>query len=638
MVPSTGSSLDGLSDALSAGDEVYSQVAASRGGPCLGHATPLPCWAPWWAEGYLVEFKINVLMEQLKSSSVDDSSMTKDLDSDSLHGKTDLPVDNSGASLDLSGVGAPKIPENDVQEFIPKGDERILYVDSLSSEYNCSKFFEVFGSYGEIKYIKYCETVNFEFWKLWVEYVKHDDALKALKASSNKLKCRLLSKVPPKIDVDVVYPDKISNEEGEEEEIIERSPLPARWHIISTKLELYNIFHFKKHLKSLVGPIPNKDITRFGKNSFLVYTKSHRQGHMISKLKSTQVIKEVKPHYSFSYGKGVIFNQDIYDLSEKELLQMCEEKVWKFFKVPKSKMIIFTLKNDEVPDYLYIDRERFRLRTFKERPLQCFKCFGFGHSSKACAREQLCAVCSLKKHEGECSDPVMCINCKGNHSARSKDCQTFKRELAAVEKAHAEHLSIGQAKRLLSNRAQYSDIVKDGDHSKNQVKSGGHSKDQSKKLSLIPKPPKTQLPESQLEIHQASQPSAQKAPMPPLEQGASLASLEATRASLIASQAFSEVSQADDLPDLGSPQNNTLIKDRHKAQVHDIEMELQRLKRPHSPSSSPPGSSNQGKPPKRGNARSLEDVASSSSRPRPNISRPVNSTSGKSGKKPLNNK
>ena len=89
-----------------------------------------------------------------------------------------------------------------------------------------------------------------------------------------------------------------------------------------------------------------------------------------------------------------------------------------FFRVPKTRMTIFTFKTDEVPEYIFIDRERFCVRTYRETPLQCFKCFSFGHSSKICIKDQICAVCSLAKHDGECTSPVCCINCKGSHIAR----------------------------------------------------------------------------------------------------------------------------------------------------------------------------------------------------------------------------
>ena len=547
--------------------------------------------------------------------------LTPGLNKDNSDRPPNVPssVDDSGAAMNKSevgssvstpGVGTPDNPLVVDQDFIPKGDERILFVDSLSSDLNCARFFEIFGKYGEVKVIKFCESHNFDYWKIWVEFVTHEDALRAFKDSTSKsLKCRLINRVPPKLDVDVVYPDKTNNEE-EEERKIERSPLPARWHIVITKSDLCNIFHFKKHLMALVGPVPNKEITRFGKNSFLVHTKSHRQGHMIGKLKNTALIKEVKPHLSFSFAKGVIFNQDIYDLSEKELHEMCDERVWKFFKVPRTKMIIFTFKTDEVPEYVFIDRERFRVRAFRERPLQCFKCFGFGHSAKVCTKEQICAVCSLPKHEGECCSPVLCINCEGSHSARFKNCETFKKEMAAVEKAHAEHLSIGQAKRLLSGRPQYNNIVK-GERI---------GKDQPKTPSSIPKP---QLSPSQLEIHPASQPSSEKAPLP-LHQGVSEASLGA--------------SQADLLPDLGVTPNDTLKKDTYKAQVHDEEMETQRQKRSRTPSSSPSKSSHHERPNKRGDSRSLMDLARSFSfsKARPNLSRTTNPSSGKPNKKASN--
>ena len=267
-------------------------------------------------------------------------------------------------------------------------------------------------------------------------------------------------------------------------------------------------------------------------------------------------------------------------------------------------MTIFTFKTDEVPEFIYIDRERFRVGPFRERPLQCFKCFAFGHSSKKCTGEQKCATCSLEKLEGECLGPVLCLNCNGNHSARYKECAAYKKEMAAVEKAHAEHLSIGHAKRLLYTKSQYSEVVK----------GGSSGKEQSKKPNQVHKP---QLSPSQLEIHSASQPSSQKAPLP-LHQGASQASLEA--------------SQAESLPDLGSSQTTTLISKNHKAEVHGVEMEPQRPKRPLSPSPPPAKSSNHGgkiRSPRRVSSRSHEDLsASSSTKQRPNIFRLAKHVSG----------
>ena len=408
-----------------------------------------------------------------------------------------------GSPSKTSGVGAPNNPNDDVDKFIPKGVERVLYVDSLSSKLDCSDFMEMFGKFGEIKIIRFCESEDFSFWRLWVEFSTHKDALNAYKCSSKEnIECILTQKPPHNVDVDVFYPTKVCQEATEKNSTI-RKPLPAKWLIITTKLDFCNLFRFRKHLKALVGSLTNSDITRFGKNSFLVHAKSFRQGHMITHLKNTEIIKEVKPHYNFSYAKGVVFSQDIYELPENELMEMCDDKVWKIFRVPKSNMTIFTFNSDLVPDFTYIDRERFRVRPFKHRPLQCFKCFGYGHPSKRCTRDQICASCSFPNHEGECTNPLFCVNCKGNHSASSRECEVFKNETEAIEKSHIEHISIGQAKRLLFGKSHYSYVVKSGNSNINE---------QPKKTNPVSKPP---LSPSEFEIHTATQPKL-RSPLLPL--------------------------------------------------------------------------------------------------------------------------
>ena len=105
----------------------------------------------------------------------------------------------------------------------------------------------MFDKFGSIKLIKYCETENFKFWRLWIEYIRHEDALSAYRATlCDNMKCKL-TRAHPKTDVDVVYPERVTDDE-EEIENMQRSPLPARWHIVTTKSEFCNFFHFKKHL------------------------------------------------------------------------------------------------------------------------------------------------------------------------------------------------------------------------------------------------------------------------------------------------------------------------------------------------------------------------------------------------------
>ena len=126
-------------------------------------------------------------------------------------------------------------------------------------------------------------------------------------------------------------------------------------------------------------------------------------------------------------------------------------------------MIILTFHIEVRPDAIHIDSKNMLVRPFKPRPLQCFNCLGYGHASKICKRNQLCANCSYPKEQDHlCEPPLRCINCKEAHSARDRNCSVFKREQAAVIKANDEHTSIGYAKKLLSRKLQYSEVVRVG--------------------------------------------------------------------------------------------------------------------------------------------------------------------------------
>ena len=465
------------------------------------------------------------------------------------------------------GVGSPnKNPEGDNLEFIPKGNEKILYVESLPSEMDFELITHDFEEYGKIKVIRLSETEDFKNWKVWIEYATHKEALKAYKEgkSTKKLTCYLTDKISSKQDFDVFYPS-VLEESTTQEEFVERDPLPPKWLIATTKSDYCNLYHFRKQMRRSAGPIANSEITRFGRNSFLIHAKSYRQGHMIMKSNSRphDVIKQIKPHYNFSYAKGVIFNQDLYELSVDEILDMCPMNVWKVFKIPRSKMIIFTFKDEHLPEEIFIENERFPVRPYKYRPLQCFKCFGYGHSSKVCTRIQICSNCSLQEHERDCTDPVRCINCTGHHGARDKTCQVYKRELAAVEKANSEHLSIGQAKRLLGSKPNFSEVVKGiyklGTKTPNVTGNQTH-----------------RLHPSELEIHHAPQ-SSQASSQAPC-QGVALTSSEVSRTSSGVSRASSGVHRASSGVQRASPQVHRASSEVHQAssEVHQVSSEVHR--------------------------------------------------------------
>ena len=204
--------------------------------------------------------------------------------------------------------------------------------------------------------------------------------------------CSLIDSIPPNLDV--FYPS-VLEEVVVEDKPISRPPMPPSWLIITTKVR-GNLYNMRKLLRRRVGDIDNSRITRFGQNRFLIHAKSPAQAAMISNLKIEQegVLKEIKPHFNFSYAKGIIYNQDMYELPDREILEMCPSNVLKVFKIPNSFMIVLTFHNDFLPPHIYIENERLEIRPYRPRPLQCFNCFGFGLPSKVCERPKLCVNCT----------------------------------------------------------------------------------------------------------------------------------------------------------------------------------------------------------------------------------------------------
>ena len=64
-------------------------------------------------------------------------------------------------------------------------------------------------------------------------------------------------------------------------------------------------------------------------------------------------------------------------------------------------------------------------------PLQCKKCYFFGHATTKCRNSAICKICSSKEHtEDQCVTlSPKCNNCKQQHHANDKHCSSYIKEL-----------------------------------------------------------------------------------------------------------------------------------------------------------------------------------------------------------------
>ena len=150
----------------------------------------------------------------------------------------------------------------------------------------------------------------------------------------------------------------------------------------------------------------------------------------------------------------MIFNYDLREFSEKEIYAMCPtlQKVWKV--KGKSNMIVLFFFGSSHPDYVHVGPLRLRVKSFVDRPLQCYGCYAFDHSRKHCTEASRCGHCSvLGDHvTHECNANPYCFLCRTVHQLRYRDCPRYRLEENVLCLANTNFVSLGSARRELAYR------------------------------------------------------------------------------------------------------------------------------------------------------------------------------------------
>ena len=382
---------------------------------------------------------------------------------DTPPGPNDIPASKTTLGMDKDfGKDSPSgLPVDKPQV----GNLKILYLKNVPVHNNYESIDIEFRKFGVIREIR-MKVNSMNIWDAWISFDNHAAAIEANmnlnKLSINESKgitASLCDQAPKNLEV---YKPMDWIEKPKERSLPAfRAPKPPSWIIATGNNDKYNYYKMSKCIQRRVGSIKSSDISRYGRQSVLIHAKSDTQAIMLCSMKITDndIVKEIKPHINFSYGRGVLFDRDLYEFSEEEILEMCPSSVWKISKVPGTSMIIVSFETPNVPDHICIENERVRIREYKPKPMQCFSCFGFGHHSKFCKNDKVCVNCSALAH-GECKRDSKCVNCNLAHKANDKVCNEYKNEETALLKASAEHISVGYAKKLLGRQLNYAKAVK----------------------------------------------------------------------------------------------------------------------------------------------------------------------------------
>lgn len=142
----------------------------------------------------------------------------------------------------------------------------------------------------------------------------------------------------------------------------------------------------------------------------------------------TYTVQCTQPISRFEW-KGVIGPVSVYTPAEELLAALREQNkinITHAFRITEGKERTPTLcmklmfDSPVLPEHVHFNYQRFKVRRFVEKPLQCFQCQGYGHLAANCKGKAKCVVCagdhSIREecpHEGA----VGYANCGQSHTA-----------------------------------------------------------------------------------------------------------------------------------------------------------------------------------------------------------------------------
>ena len=383
------------------------------------------------------------------------------------------PVNDSSLTPDHSTDSSSKTDASGHQGMKTSGGSflnlRVLECAQISTSYDYDMLFEKFKSFGSILRIKMVFATNRKYYDAYITFDTNVEASSALQFLMEEdpdfgKKRKLISITNLVDDPFDFVPPQIAPVEEREERVL---PLPT-WHVASYKEGRENLIRGAEAIQRKVGNIPRGNLKKYGR-SLLIKAGNPTQAALLSNYKPSPEgnIKTISPHKSFNSFKGIVYSRDLFDYDDWEILEKCPPFVYKVQKLKgDNNAILLTFTSNFIPDMIYIDHSRIKVKKFYRRPTQCFKCFEYGHGHDKCKNTRKCSHCSGEHEPVEnCTNASHCFLCEGDHSPKSRNCQRYKFEQEVLDVANNQYISIGSAKHIVMGanktpNSSYAQIMK----------------------------------------------------------------------------------------------------------------------------------------------------------------------------------
>ncbi|XP_041785913.1 uncharacterized protein LOC121601180 [Anopheles merus] len=230
-----------------------------------------------------------------------------------------------------------------------------------------------------------------------------------------------------------------------------------------------NPWIISKSITNVVGELTESSHSMEFGQKYLIKTRNLAQ---YTKMQSiTQLIDGTKvsitPHATLNTVQCVIFAPELKGLKDEEILLNMEsqnvKQVRRFTRkvndeIQPTNSFLIRVEAGKIPESLRVGLLQVRTKPYYPKPMLCYKCASFGHTKVRCSKGQVCGNCGTAAH-GECSTHPACVNCKGEHSAFSRECPAFQFEEQVIKIKVDHNCTYKEARQMALQQHQQTSAV-----------------------------------------------------------------------------------------------------------------------------------------------------------------------------------
>ena len=224
-----------------------------------------------------------------------------------------------------------------------------------------------------------------------------------------------------------------------------------------------NPFIVEKQLHAIIGHA--KSVRKLRNDCLLVEVSRKGQAESLLKVKEFfNIPAKCSPHSTLNTSKGVVRCPDLDGTSEEEIARELKPQnvshvkrviITKEGKKVNTNTYIVTFSTPVLPTTLRIGYMRVKVDLYIPNPMQCYRCFKFGHNEIYCTNPVICRRCSTAhQNKDACSLPPLCSNCKGDHYATSRTCPKWQFEKEVLRVKYTQSVSFPEARKIVQSAQQ----------------------------------------------------------------------------------------------------------------------------------------------------------------------------------------